>query len=308
MEIRHLRSFATAVRLGRVPWAAEALETTPSLVTSHIQALETELGVFLFFREGGVVRLTTEGEKLLPFAEGIVALAEQAGEAVRSPRVTCGPLQVGAPEVLTEHRLGAFLETFRQGHPHVTVNLCCPACREFLPALRQGTLDLALLLDRSVEDPDLEALDLGPEPQAFAVSPRHPLGGAPLTPSVLGGHTLLLGGTGSSCRDPLEACLEGQEVRPRVLALSRADAALELAREGGGVALVPRIALAGDLEAETLAELAWEGPELSLRAFLVRSRQRPFAAPARAFWEALAKHPWQEEAPEASLAGSDKAS
>ena len=101
MEIRHLRSFATAVRLGRVPWAAEALETTPSLVTSHIQALETELGVFLFFREGGVVRLTTEGEKLLPFAEGIVALAEQAGEAVRSPRVTCGPLQVGAPEVLT---------------------------------------------------------------------------------------------------------------------------------------------------------------------------------------------------------------
>ena len=79
MEIRNLRSFAVAVRLERFARAAETLGYTPSTITAHIQALEAELGAFLFFREGGVVRLTPEGEKLLP--------ANRRGQRQRGPEI-----------------------------------------------------------------------------------------------------------------------------------------------------------------------------------------------------------------------------
>lgn len=307
MEIRNLRSFAVAVRLERFARAAETLGYTPSTITAHIQALEAELGAFLFFREGGVVRLTPEGEKLLPFAEQMVALAEQAGEAVRSPRVPCGPLLVGAAETLVDHRLGGFLEGFCRRYPDVSLSLCYGSCNEFRSALRRGTLDLALLLDRSSEDPDLEVLDLGEEPLAFAAAPDHPLASGPLTPPGLEEQTLILTEAGCYYRGHLEGVLEALGVHPRaVLSLGQTVPILQLVRAGGGITFLPRVALAGDFEAGTLTELAWEGPEFSLHALLTRCRLRPFGGPARAFWEAMEEHPWQEEAPEASLSVSDK--
>ena len=49
--------------------AAEELLLTQPAVTQQIKALEDELGVPLFERGGGRIRLTAAGRTLMPFAE-----------------------------------------------------------------------------------------------------------------------------------------------------------------------------------------------------------------------------------------------
>ena len=58
--------------------AADVLHLTQPAVTSQVKALEQELGLRLFERIGGGVRLTPAGERLYAFAVDTNTRAEQA--------------------------------------------------------------------------------------------------------------------------------------------------------------------------------------------------------------------------------------
>ncbi len=52
MELAQIRMFKTVADVGSVARAAEVLHCVPSSITARIKALEAELGVALFLREG----------------------------------------------------------------------------------------------------------------------------------------------------------------------------------------------------------------------------------------------------------------
>ena len=62
MEIKQLESFAAVVRLGSFTRAAEELYISQPTVSTHIRALEEELGGTLLLRSRTGVTLTREGE------------------------------------------------------------------------------------------------------------------------------------------------------------------------------------------------------------------------------------------------------
>src|SRR5580704_19004035 len=62
--------------------AAEELLLTQPAVTQQIKALEDEYGVPLFDRSGGRITLTPGGQALLPFAEKLKAISDEAYAAV----------------------------------------------------------------------------------------------------------------------------------------------------------------------------------------------------------------------------------
>ena len=62
--------------------AAEELLLTQPAVTQQIKALEEQFGMPLFQSAGGRISLTPGGAALLPFAEKIKTLSEQALAAV----------------------------------------------------------------------------------------------------------------------------------------------------------------------------------------------------------------------------------
>ena len=82
MENFRLRVFRAVARHLNFRMAAEELLLTQSAVTQQIKALESEMDVALFDRSGGRVSLTQAGAALLPFAEKLAELSEQAREAV----------------------------------------------------------------------------------------------------------------------------------------------------------------------------------------------------------------------------------
>ncbi|VTO16313.1 transcriptional regulator HdfR [Klebsiella variicola] len=72
MDTELLKTFLEVSRTRHFGRAAEALYLTQSAVSFRIRQLENQLGVNLFTRHRNNIRLTTAGEKLLPYAETLM--------------------------------------------------------------------------------------------------------------------------------------------------------------------------------------------------------------------------------------------
>lgn len=94
MEIRQLRFFLLCAEKGSLTRAAEALYTSQPHVSQVIASLEEELGVKLFRRTGGGIRLTEEGERVRLYAANVLKNAELLREACAPP--PCGELRIAA--------------------------------------------------------------------------------------------------------------------------------------------------------------------------------------------------------------------
>ncbi len=98
MERRQLIAFRTIARTLSFTKAADILGYAQSSITAQIKRLETALRVPLFERGPGRVRLTAFGERLLPYAERLITLTEEATVAMRADRSPAGRLTIGAEE------------------------------------------------------------------------------------------------------------------------------------------------------------------------------------------------------------------
>ena len=81
MESRDLATFAAVARLGGMGRAARALNTVQSNITQRVRRLEESLGVSLFERSRSGARLTPAGQRLVPYAQRLEALLDEAARA-----------------------------------------------------------------------------------------------------------------------------------------------------------------------------------------------------------------------------------
>src|SRR3954470_10549965 len=82
MDLSELRIFRAVVREGGVTRAAERLRRVQSNVTTRVRQLEDDLGTALFLRENKKLQLTPAGQILLGYADRLLALADEARDAV----------------------------------------------------------------------------------------------------------------------------------------------------------------------------------------------------------------------------------
>ncbi len=119
MELRHLHTFRTVATGLSFTRAATQLGYAQSAVTSHIKALEDELGVRLFDRLGRRIVLTHAGSQLLDYADKILQLANEATTVIGGPDEPAGPVIVSAPEVLCAYRLPQVIRDLHDQHPGI---------------------------------------------------------------------------------------------------------------------------------------------------------------------------------------------
>ena len=96
MDIRQLAAFHKVATLLSFSKAATELKYAQSSVTSQIKGLEMSLGVDLFDRLGGRIQLTEAGQRLLPYAEQMLALAGEARGATVGSGDPSGVLTIGS--------------------------------------------------------------------------------------------------------------------------------------------------------------------------------------------------------------------
>jgi len=81
--LKALRGFESTARLSSYRKAAKELNLTHPAISHQIRALEKNLGVNLFFREGRQAVLSSEGEKFYPVAREALEILINGSEAIR---------------------------------------------------------------------------------------------------------------------------------------------------------------------------------------------------------------------------------
>lgn len=240
MDLDDLLIFRTVVDAGGVTRAAERLHRVQSNVTTRIRQLEDKLGVGLFIREGRRLHLSPAGQALLPYAQRLLALAEEARGAVRGgePR---GPFALGAMESTAAVRLPGPLGDFVARYPDVRLTLRTGNPQQLAAAVLAGALDAALVtapvVDRRFERLPIyteELVIVGPAGQA-------PLGGRQRPPP----DAIVAFEPGCPHRARLEQWYTRRDSLPsQTIEISSYHAMLGCVAAGMGIALVPRGVLA----------------------------------------------------------------
>jgi DNA-binding transcriptional LysR family regulator len=262
VDLTQLETFRKVSSVSSFTRAAAELRYAQSTVTAHIKALESELEVSLFERHGRGVQITTAGKRLLTYVDDILMLVSQARYSLHADREPSGSLVIGAPESIASYRLPPLLELFRHRYPEVLVSLRPTSESQIRRALRDREFDAAFLLGEDGKDQGLASVNICEEPLALVASPDHPLAAEPeIDVDQLRAADLLGAEPGGSYHDKLAELLaetDGESVR--MLEFGTIEAIKRTAQARVGVALLPLVAVAGELGAGSLVELSWPSP------------------------------------------------
>lgn len=262
MDIRQLTTFQRVATLLSFTRAAAELNYAQSSVTGQIKGLENSLGVLLFDRLSGGIRLTPAGLRLLPYAERLIALADEA-RGVAGGQGLSGTLTIGTTESVISYRLPPVLEFFHRRFPRLRVVVRDGNCLDTLHGLRQGTLDIGLLTVPDTEHAGLHTAVLGPEPLVVAAAPTHPLASAgPIGLDQLGRVPALAPDGGCRCyRELFDAvlCEHGTTPSP-VRGFGNIESTKQGVAAGLGVGLLPAAAVAAEIAEKSLVALDWQPP------------------------------------------------
>jgi len=139
-----LKSFISIAETGTFSHAADVVGRTQSALSLQIKKLEEGLGCQLFERSARLVKLTQQGELFLGYAKRIIELQWEVYSCLKEPDVE-GEIRLGTPEDFATHYLPDVLESFRQYHPRVQLNVSCDLTLNLIDGFRNGNYDVILV-------------------------------------------------------------------------------------------------------------------------------------------------------------------
>jgi DNA-binding transcriptional LysR family regulator len=239
-DLRQLRAFAAVHDAGSVSAAARTVHLTQPALSRRISELESALGVRLFDRTGGRLRLTSEGESLLVHSRNVLAEGESLvtrAEAFRKGRGRT--LAVGTAPMTMESVIAPALHRYLREHQEIDVRLVEGGAPALLDKVQKGELHLTLSVPLS---PMLKHRRLFPL-RTLAVSSA--ASGIPARAKTvrledLVAKRLLMLPRGFIHRNAFEGACDLMQTRPNIVLESAIpETLLALARIGYGVAIVP---------------------------------------------------------------------
>jgi DNA-binding transcriptional LysR family regulator len=242
-QLPHLETFALAAELGSFTAAARGLGLTQAAVSQRVAALEADLGVPLFSRQGGRVLLTDAGRRLHPLASRIKELHRQARAEVTGREAPLrGELSLAASSVPGEHLLPGLLAAYRQKHPHVQVRVKITDSSDVLAQVERGETHLGLV-GRKGDSPHLDYRCFACDTLALVVPAAHRWARRKrVSLEELGGEPLILREAGSGSRWCLEQALARAGKSPAdlrvALELGSSEAIKEAVQRGMGLAVL----------------------------------------------------------------------
>jgi DNA-binding transcriptional LysR family regulator len=179
LDLVQLRSFVMVAQTKSFTLSADRLGLGQSTVSQHLQRLERGLGRRLIDRDTHAVRLTSDGEALLPRARQLLALERQTVSQfdIAAPR---GPFRLGISEDLVSGQLPGLLEDFIADNPSVDLQLSVALSKTLAEMQERGELDL-VMAKRRIGEPLGDAIIREPlvwlasDPAAMLAKPALPL-------------------------------------------------------------------------------------------------------------------------------------
>lgn len=175
MRIRHLQYFLIVAEEQSFARAAARVHIEPSPLSRAIKELEHQLGVQLFHRTKGRIKLTWPGQVFREEARRIVTVMDSAKTRVQSASQGYhGRLRIGLADGLAQPRLTKLLARCREEEPRTEVRITEMTVSEMLQALNHDVIDVGFTVDNS-NHVGYAKLAIWTERPAIAIPTHHPL-------------------------------------------------------------------------------------------------------------------------------------
>jgi DNA-binding transcriptional LysR family regulator len=145
VELRQMQVVVAVAEAGGFSAAGRRLRLVQSAVSATVRAVERELGAPLFDRTTHRVVPTAAGEAFVAAARTALSAVDQVHTAVDAARgVLRGQVTLGVMQGLLGG-LPRAIGAMRRAHPGVVVRLRQAPADEIVDAVREGTIDLAVV-------------------------------------------------------------------------------------------------------------------------------------------------------------------
>ncbi|MDD6387012.1 LysR family transcriptional regulator [Lactobacillus equicursoris] len=139
--------FRTVLEQGTFYKASVVLNVTPSAISHSVNQLESELGFPVFVRSRTGVKLTPDGQKILPLIQEIINdqnRLEQVAQQIQG--LDTGLIRIGAFSSACINWLPPLIQTFAKSYPQVKISVRQAGFNEITEAVKSGQLDLGLTM------------------------------------------------------------------------------------------------------------------------------------------------------------------
>lgn len=245
MEKLNAAVFLKVTETGSFKRAADMLGYTQAGISYIIGAMEEELGIRLFHREYGGVRLTSEGEQLLPLIRQIADSERHLQQAVNDIKdLHSGTIRVSTFNSVYVHWLPRIIRKFRNLYPDIEIEIVsCEEDRENEKLIADREVDCGFFAhDLSSQITGVESFDLMVESLQVAVPPDHPMAGKKRFPRAeLGNYPYIMF---SFDKPNFNDMVFGGEITPQTtLTVDNDYAAMSMVSQGLGICLFPQLLL-----------------------------------------------------------------
>ena len=265
MTITQLSTFLKITELNSFSAAADNLGYAQSTVTTQIKQLEDELGCVLFERLGKTISVTSQGERLIAYAEKMLQLERDILLDVADEEKSTGILKLGVSESLCITRFPRILMEYNRNNPRTEIRMQFVTHENIPDLLQKGELDMVYTLNPLIEDDRVKIMHKKREKLGFYVSSEHPMAGKSIKEKELGELPLLLTGHNCNFRNMLLSNLEKHGLSPKiVLETSSKEILKQFAINGLGVAFIPDITAETEVKSGKLKRLTWKGTDFPI--------------------------------------------
>ena len=247
MKLQQLRYLVEVARRGlNVSEAAQALHTSQPGISKQVRALEDELGVEVFVRQGKrLTALTEPGKAVIEIAERVLAETanlKRAGAEFADEKL--GTLTIATTHTQARYALPRAVAAFKRRYPGVRLLIHQGNPTQICEQVTAGEADLAIATEAIAERPELVSLPCHQWNRCVVVPPRHPLLKAkPLTLEALAAHPIVTYDFAFANRSLVQKAFEAKDLAPNVvLTALDADVIKTYVELGLGVGIMARMA------------------------------------------------------------------
>ena len=263
------RVFYTVAKCGSLTKAAEELYISQPAVSQAIKQLETQLGGKLFNRTHKGMELSDAGGKqIFATVEKALKLFEEAENKYAELKDTAtGMVRICASDTVATHFLLPFIKEYHEKYPDVNLILQNGTSGETIELLKNNKGDIGFV-NLPIDDSDINLCNTVMQlHDTFVASDKFSeLFGEIIDLKRLQDYPLLMLELSTATRQAIVsfAHSQGVHLHPEI-ELASLELMVELAKNGIGIACIPREFVSHELEEGTLKEIKTV-PELPSRA------------------------------------------
>ena len=292
MEMAQLEYFSKVVQEKSFSKAADRVFRTQPAVSIAIRRLEDEIGLPLLDRTQKTPLLTDAGKVVYDYAQRILALRDQVGEAIAELQsLKRGLVRVGANESTSLYLLPELILAFREKHPEVKVEIFRHVSNRLPREVLERNVDFALMASEPA-DRDLESFPVLKDELILIMSPKHDLASrSSVKIKELGGESFIAHNVTSGSRMKVIEAFARQHTPLNIaLELATIETIKRFVQKRVGLAFVPRMCVKEELERGVLVTVPVRGLTHNRTLWAAHRRGSNLSPAAAAFLKILKEH------------------